>query len=146
MKILIDMNLSPRWTAALRSAGIEATHWSEVGGATASYEAILDWAGRNGHIVLTHDLDFSAILAASGGNTPSVIQLRSETLQPEALLLNRGQTTIFGQRSGEIVVCPRFEPGSSRNPASSLCRKVQQQLVHPLHEPGRVLQRSTFGQ
>jgi predicted nuclease of predicted toxin-antitoxin system len=31
-------------------------------------------------VVLTHDLDFSAILAVTHGNKPSVVQIRSEDL------------------------------------------------------------------
>ena len=31
MKVLIDMNLSPRWAAALTEEGFKAQHWSELG-------------------------------------------------------------------------------------------------------------------
>jgi predicted nuclease of predicted toxin-antitoxin system len=31
MKILIDMNLSPRWQKFLTEAGLQAAHWSEHG-------------------------------------------------------------------------------------------------------------------
>jgi predicted nuclease of predicted toxin-antitoxin system len=31
MKVLIDMNLSPRWLGALTGAGFEAVHWSALG-------------------------------------------------------------------------------------------------------------------
>lgn len=31
MKILIDMNLSPRWAAVLEQSGIGAAHWSSLG-------------------------------------------------------------------------------------------------------------------
>ncbi len=31
MKLLIDMNLSPRWVSVLRAAGFAALHWSSVG-------------------------------------------------------------------------------------------------------------------
>jgi predicted nuclease of predicted toxin-antitoxin system len=33
MKLLIDMNLSPRWVKALAEAEIEASHWSSLGDA-----------------------------------------------------------------------------------------------------------------
>lgn len=36
------------------------------------------YAGTHGYVVLTHDLDFSAILAATGGGGPSVVQIRAE--------------------------------------------------------------------
>ncbi len=31
MKLLIDMNLSPRWVSTLTQSGIEAAHWSTLG-------------------------------------------------------------------------------------------------------------------
>jgi predicted nuclease of predicted toxin-antitoxin system len=31
MKVLIDMNLSPRWQKFLTEAGLQAAHWSELG-------------------------------------------------------------------------------------------------------------------
>jgi predicted nuclease of predicted toxin-antitoxin system len=31
MRLLIDMNLTPRWVHFLRHAGYEAVHWSSVG-------------------------------------------------------------------------------------------------------------------
>src|SRR6218665_1296178 len=36
MKLLVDMNLSPRWVDVLADAGIEAAHWSAVGAFTPS--------------------------------------------------------------------------------------------------------------
>ena len=86
MKLLVDMNLSPRWTTMLQAAGFEARHWSATGAPTASDEEVLSWAAENGFILLTHDLDFGTILAFSGAITPSVIQIRSDDLRPEDLL------------------------------------------------------------
>ena len=77
MKLLIDMNLSPRWVDALRVAGHEAVHWSTVGSWTASDRDIMQFARDNDCVVLTHDLDFGDILAATGGAKPSVVQIRS---------------------------------------------------------------------
>jgi len=42
-------------------------------------------SAANGFVLLTHDLDFGAILASSGANIPSVIQIRTEDLRPEVL-------------------------------------------------------------
>ena len=36
-------------------------------------------------MVLTHDLDFSAILAATHGEKPSVVQIRAEDVSPETI-------------------------------------------------------------
>ncbi|MBA4372593.1 MAG: hypothetical protein C0402_06985 [Thermodesulfovibrio sp.] len=82
MKFLIDMNLSPDWVEVLAAEGIEAIHWSKIGLATAQDKELMAWAKGNGHIVLTHDLDFGAILAATGAEAPSVVQLRLQDLAP----------------------------------------------------------------
>ena len=42
------------------------------------------YASSHGLAVLTHDLDFGAILAATKGLGPSVIQLRADDTSPEA--------------------------------------------------------------
>lgn len=85
MKLLVDMNLSPRWAVALEAADVDACHWSTVGASAAADEEVLSWAATNGFVLLTHDLDFGTILAFSGAATPSVIQIRSEDLRPEIL-------------------------------------------------------------
>jgi predicted nuclease of predicted toxin-antitoxin system len=85
MKLLVDMNLSPRWVNLLAAAGIEAAHWSEIGAANAPDSEIMAFAKANGYVVVTHDLDFSAILAATQGDKPSVVQIRSEDLSPDVI-------------------------------------------------------------
>lgn len=85
MRILIDMNLSPRWVDVLADAGIESIHWSSVGETTASDSFIMAFAKGAGYVVLTHDLDFGSILAATHGDKPSVIQIRSRTLSTAAI-------------------------------------------------------------
>lgn len=79
------MNLSPRWVTYLAGMGLEAEHWSQVGPIAASDETIMAYASSHGYIVLTHDLDFSAILAATHGVRPSVVQLRADNLDPNAI-------------------------------------------------------------
>ena len=80
MKLLVDMNLSPSWVERLARHGFEAVHWSTIGAATAPDVQILAWANEHHFIVITNDLDFSAILAASSGATPSVVQIRTQDL------------------------------------------------------------------
>lgn len=85
MKLLVDMNLSPRWTDYLQSHGFEAIHWTDVGVPTATDAEIMDAARGDWMVILTHDLDFGAILAASGDIGPSVVQIRADNLSPEAI-------------------------------------------------------------
>ena len=85
MKLLIDMNLSPRWVSLLTGAGIEALHWSAVGARDAQDSTILSFARDNDYVILTSDLDFSAILAVTGGGKPSVVQIRARDDSPVAI-------------------------------------------------------------
>lgn len=80
MNLLVDMNRSPKWLGVLAAAGIPATHWSTVGRHDAPDVEIMGYARQHGYIVLTHDLDFGAILAATQGRAPSVVQIRAYTL------------------------------------------------------------------
>ena len=84
MKLLIDMNLSVRWIGALAGLGITAVHWRDVGDAAAADTVIFGYAAANDLVVLTNDLDFGAILAATRQRKPSVIQLRGDDVRPEA--------------------------------------------------------------
>ncbi len=85
MKLLVDMNLSPRWIAALSDAGIEAAHWFTLGVNNAPDTEIMAYARANGYVVLTNDLDFGAILAATRGEKPSVVQIRADDVSPDII-------------------------------------------------------------
>jgi predicted nuclease of predicted toxin-antitoxin system len=85
MKLIVDMNLSPRWVGLLTNAGIEAAHWSTLGAKNAPDSEIMAYACANDYVVLTHDLDFSAILAATHGEKPSVVQIRAEDVSPDVI-------------------------------------------------------------
>ena len=100
MKLLIDMNLSPRWVDVLVDAGIEGAHWSSLGAANAADPAIMAYARANDYVVITHDLDFSAILAATQGEKPSVVQIRAEDVSPAAIGAN--VTAALRQMTAEL--------------------------------------------
>lgn len=80
------MNLSPSWVEAFRKIGVEALHWSAVGKPDAFDEEILSWAASYNYVIFTHDLDFGTLLAANKTPCPSVIQIRTQDVSPEALL------------------------------------------------------------
>ncbi len=82
MKLLVDMNLSPKWISVLRDSGWEAVHWSAVGQSDARDLVIMAYAASNDYVVMTHDLDFGSILAATHGRKPSVVQIRTEEVSP----------------------------------------------------------------
>jgi predicted nuclease of predicted toxin-antitoxin system len=83
MRLLIDMNLTPRWVLFFASAGHEAVHWSSVGAKTATDGEICGYARQHGFLILTNDLDFPQILAHTRQEAPSVVLLRGEPLVPE---------------------------------------------------------------
>jgi predicted nuclease of predicted toxin-antitoxin system len=85
MKLRIDMNLSPRWVDVLANAGFDVAHWSALGVYNASDREIMAYAKANDYIVLTHDLDFNTILAATHGEKPSVVQIRTDDVNPDAI-------------------------------------------------------------
>jgi predicted nuclease of predicted toxin-antitoxin system len=85
MRVLLDMNLTPRWVQVLADAGIEAVHWSALGANDAPDLVVMEYARVNECVVLTHDLDFGAILAATQGKKPSVVQIRAEDVSPDAI-------------------------------------------------------------
>ena len=84
MRLLIDMNLTPRWVYFLRNAEHEAVHWSSVGSNSAKDSEICDYARQHAYVLLTNDLDFPQILAHTRQAAPSVLLLRGEPLVPEA--------------------------------------------------------------
>lgn len=85
MKLLVDMNLSPKWCAILQAEGWESAHWSEVGSGSAPDHDIMQWALNEGRVVLTHDLDFGAMLAATQAKGPSVVQVRTQDVRTQTL-------------------------------------------------------------
>ncbi|PTQ91927.1 putative nuclease of predicted toxin-antitoxin system [Nitrosomonas nitrosa] len=85
MTLHVDMNLSPRWVDELANACFDAVHWYVLGTYNASDSEIMAYTKANDYIVLTHDLDFSTILAATHGEKPSVVQIRADNVNPDTI-------------------------------------------------------------
>lgn len=85
LRILLDMSLSPVWVPWCAEAGIEARHGVSVGDPRANDADILAWAAASDYVPLTNDLDFGAILAATKGGKPSVLQVRTDSVMPERI-------------------------------------------------------------
>jgi len=77
MKLLVDMNLSPKLADLLVSDNIISTHWSTIGKKTAVDSEIVNYAIQNDYVIVTCDLDFSAILSVTHGKKPSIVQVRT---------------------------------------------------------------------
>jgi predicted nuclease of predicted toxin-antitoxin system len=76
------MNISPLTVQALRFAGYDICRVSEILPQTASDHVILVYAKKNDYIIITQDLDFSALLAIGRHANPSVISLRMSSADP----------------------------------------------------------------
>ena len=76
MRLLADMHIAPRTVRFLRSLGHDVIRLDELLLPSAADEAIVAAATRDERHILTQDLDFSAIVALSGGIVPLVISLR----------------------------------------------------------------------
>ena len=94
MKIILDMNLSPFWAEFLTNAGYQAVHWSDIGAFNVLDTEIMAWAKANDYIVMSCDLDSGTILAVTGGDKPSVIQIRPDNLS----LSEIGETVVTALR------------------------------------------------
>lgn len=70
------MGISPKAVTHLRSRGHNAVHLIEEELYRLSDAAILAKARIEDRIVLTHDLDFGDLMAASGARLPSVVIFR----------------------------------------------------------------------
>ena len=77
---------------------MEADHWSISVGPM--LPEMMAHAGAHGFVVLTHDLDFAAVLAVTRGEKLSVVQIRNQDVTVEGL----GQTVIAALRllAGEL--------------------------------------------
>jgi predicted nuclease of predicted toxin-antitoxin system len=78
MKLLLDMGVSPRTAMFLRSRGHDAVHLRELGMYRAGDEEAVRRAASEGRILVTFDLDFPRILAATDATQPTLIVFRLE--------------------------------------------------------------------
>jgi predicted nuclease of predicted toxin-antitoxin system len=125
------MNLAVRWASMLSARGIEAIHWSSVGKASAPDDLIMAHAKDNGYAILTKDLDFSAILAATHSDKPSVIQIRAVDSRPEKILepvclainrfstdIERGAILTLDMQTTRIHILPFIVPPKEKSHSS----------------------------
>ena len=70
MRFLADMGISPKTVEFLRAEGHEAIHLYEQGLHRLADPAILTKARQEQWVLLTHDLDFGELVAASGARLP----------------------------------------------------------------------------
>src|SRR5262249_6771498 len=92
-----------------------------VGLPDASDAELMQWAATNGYIVLTADLDFGAILAATRDARPSVVQIRAMFRHPAQSAVPSSQRSDKRDRSCWKVRSYRLMPPG---PLSAPCPKM----------------------
>lgn len=85
VRVILDQGVPRDAARLLRDRGYECTHVSDIGMSKASDREIIDQALNAGAIAVTLDADFHALLAVSGAAGPSVIRIRREGLDAQAL-------------------------------------------------------------
>ncbi|MBI4198438.1 MAG: DUF5615 family PIN-like protein [Chloroflexi bacterium] len=83
MRILADLHISPLTVRYLLSLGHDAVRSSSLLPSNASDDAIVAAAIQHDRVILTQDMDFSAIIARSGQGKPSLLLLRLSSSRVE---------------------------------------------------------------
>jgi len=83
LEFLANMNISPLTVEELRKLGWNIMRVPEVMDRKSKDIEILTYAREHKKVIITQDLDFSALLAVRGYEKPSVISLRFENAKPE---------------------------------------------------------------
>ncbi|MFN2291083.1 MAG: DUF5615 family PIN-like protein [Anaerolineae bacterium] len=105
MKFLADMGISPRSVTFLRDLGHDAVHLYEQGLGRLSDPSILRKARDEGRVLLTHDLDFGELMAASGASLPSVVVFRLRDMRSDRVNVHlREVVTEYHQMLAEGVI------------------------------------------
>ncbi len=85
LQYLADMNVSPKTVSAFQRLGVDMIRTSILLPENAADEAILNLARKTGRVLITQDLDFSALLAIHGYDRPSLITLRLSHADPQTV-------------------------------------------------------------
>ena len=81
MKFLLDMGIPRRTAVFLRQAGRDAVHLRDQGLQRLKDPEIVEKALSESRVLLTHDLGFGELVAASGGHLPSVVTFRLRSMR-----------------------------------------------------------------
>jgi predicted nuclease of predicted toxin-antitoxin system len=82
MRFLLDMGLAQSTARYLQALGHDAVHLRDQRLQRLPDVQIIQKARAEGRIILTHDLDFSRLVAISQSRLPSVITFRLKDMRP----------------------------------------------------------------
>jgi predicted nuclease of predicted toxin-antitoxin system len=85
MRYLGDHHISHRTVSLLKARGFDIYRVSDVLPSDAEDIQILELARTEDRVVISQDLDYSALLASTGYNKPSVVSLRLHNNRPERI-------------------------------------------------------------
>jgi predicted nuclease of predicted toxin-antitoxin system len=100
MRFLADMGVSQRVVEWLRARGHDAVHLRDEGLQRLPNGEIFQKASREARVVLTFDLDFGEILAASGGQIISVVLFRLHNTRADFVI--QRLDAVLNQSSAEL--------------------------------------------
>ncbi len=84
-KFIADIHISPLTVKELQKKGYDIIRVTDKLPATSLDKEIIQLAYQEKAVIITQDLDFSAIIAQSGLNGPSVISLRVANAKPDII-------------------------------------------------------------
>lgn len=85
LKFIADVHISPLAVNALQNKGYDIVRITDKLPSTSSDTEIVQLAHQEQAVIITQDLDFSAIIAKSGFSGPSVISLRVADAKPDII-------------------------------------------------------------
>lgn len=106
IKFLADMGISQTIVHWLKEQGFEVVHIRDINMHRSLDSEILAEAKKDNRIVLTCDLDFGDLLAASGESYPSVVIFRLENETPSNMIKRLKQVLVESSealRSGAVI-------------------------------------------
>lgn len=126
IRLLLDQNTPYAAAALLTERGLDAVHAGDLGLSRASDTTILAAAASADQVVVTHDADFSQLLALGGQERPSVVHLRREfdtnqefvecvlaTVDAVREEILAGAIVSVDESSVRVRLLPVLRPGSS---------------------------------
>lgn len=100
MNFLADINVSRRIVEALCASGFHAVRVSDVMDCRSTDVQILEEARKRNAVVISHDQDFTAILATTGASSPSLINIRVSFVEVDRL--TKTLLSVIGQVGPEL--------------------------------------------
>jgi predicted nuclease of predicted toxin-antitoxin system len=100
MKFIADMGISPQSVLFLRGLNYDAVHALHCQLQLAPDHEILALASAENRVLLTHDLDFAALMAANRAALPSVIIFRLTDMRPATV--NQHLALILDQHAAAL--------------------------------------------